>query len=274
MQILWEDGMKETRIIVIADIQYHDAYRSIDFHRESVEFRPFPSDPPSFNTDGAAVLILDCGFDVKKGLEFAKQWKAQCPAVPIIFITEISSEDTAIEAFRIGIREYLKKPFDTARLKEIIELLLEIKQMTKERRTAFPLSCPNKHGAGSELEDADLPENIHGVLSYIKAHLSEDMCLERLADQASISKFHFCKTFKKHMGLPPLRYVNVMRIDEAKRLLHKKGFNIADVAMQVGFNDLSSFCKHFKRLTGMSPTHFKSAVRGSAGNNHVHLDSA
>jgi YesN/AraC family two-component response regulator len=266
--------MKHTRIIVVSDVQYHDAYRSLAFHEERFEFRPFPSDPLILNSDGIAILIIDCGYDVKKGLDFAKHFKPHCPAVPIVFITEISSEETAIEAFRLGIREYLKKPVDAVRLKEIIDLLLEIRHMTKERRTAFPLYCRHKHEVHSVLEDAELPENIHDVLGYIKANLSEDMCLKKLAEHASISKFHFCKTFKKHVGLPPLRYVNVMRIDEAKRLLFKNGLNISDVATQVGFNDLSSFCKHFKRLTGMSPTTFKSAIRESAGNNHIHANSA
>lgn len=265
--------MEHTRIIVVSDIKNHDAYRSLSFHEERFEFKPFPSDPLMFNIDGVALLILDCGYDVKRGLAFAKHFKLHCPAIPIIFITDISSEDTAIEAFRLGIREYLKKPIDAMRLKEIIDLLLEIRHMTKERRTAFPLFCRHKHTFHGGLEDADLPENIHDVVGYIKANLSEDMCLEKLAEHASISKFHFCKTFKKHMGLPPLRYVNVMRIDEAKRLLCKNGLNVSDVAMQVGFNDLSSFCKHFKRLTGMSPTTFKSALREPAGNKHIHVNS-
>lgn len=266
--------MKHTRIIVVSDIQYHDEYRTLSFYKEHFEFRPFPSDQLMFHDDGVAMIILDCGYDVKRGLGFAKHLKLHCPAIPIVFITDISSEDTAIEAFRLGIREYLKKPVDVLRLKEIIDLLLEIRHMTTERRTAFPLHCRHKDEIYSVLEDAELPENIHDVLGYIKAHLSEDMCLKKLADHASVSKFHFCKTFKKHMGLPPLRYVNVMRIDEAKRLLLKHDLNVSDVAMQVGFNDLSSFSKHFKRLTGMSPSTFKSVISESAGNNHMHVNTA
>lgn len=265
--------MNEPRIIAISDVQYHDAYGSLGFPVESFEFRPFPSDPPSFNGDEGAVMILDCGFDVEGGLDLARHYKSHCPAIPIIFITEIGSEDTAVEALRIGIREYLKKPFDALQLKQIIELLLDIRQMTKERRTAFALYPPNRHEADSALEDAELPESIRDVLSYIKANLNEDMCLKELAEHALTSKFHFCKTFKKHVGLPPLRYVNFMRIGEAKRLLCKSSLNVSDVAMQVGYNDVSSFCKQFKRLTGMSPTHFKSATRESAQNNHIHLHS-
>ncbi len=264
--------MNTARIIVVSDVQYHDVYRSLPFPVESFEFRPFHSGPLSFNGVEAAVLILDCGFDVKRGLDLAKYYKSHCPAIPIVFITEISSEEIAIEALRIGIREYLIKPIQVMRLKEIIELLLEITQMTKERRTAFPLHCPDEHEFDSVLEDDELPENIRDVLVYIKTNLSENMCLEDLADHAFASKSHFCKTFKKHVGLPPLKYVNVMRIGEAKRLLCKTGLNVSDVATQVGFNDASSFCKQFKRLTGMSPTHFKSATKESPRNKHIRLN--
>ena len=261
--------MKESRIIVISDVQYHDAYRSLPFPEESFEFRRLHHASINFNGKQAGVLLLDCGFDILSGLDLARRYKSCYPAIPIVFITEIGSEDTAIEALRIGIREYLKKPLDLMELKETIDLLFEIKDMTKEKRTAFPLHAPDKYGVDGRPEDAELPENIRDVLGYIKENLSDDICLERLAEHALTSKYHFCKTFKKHMGLPPLRYVNIMRIGEAKRLLSNSGLNVSDVAMQVGFNDLSSFCKQFRRFTGMAPTHFKSAFRESTQADHV-----
>lgn len=265
--------MNKTRITIVSGVQNHDAYRSLFAHKENVELRPFSCDTLNLDSEGTAVLVLDSGFDIKKGLDFAKHYKSHFSDIPIVFITEISSEDMVIEAFRLGIREYLKKPFDVMKLHQIIDLLLEISQMKNEKRMAFPLYCRHRNESPDSLEVIDLPTNIYDVLGYIKANLNEDLCLEKLAAHASISKFHFCKTFKKHMGLPPLRYVNVMRIDKAKRLLCKNGLNISDVAIQVGFNDLSSFCKHFKRLTGMSPTTFKTAVRESAVSNPIHINN-
>lgn len=52
-----------------------------------------------------------------------------------------------------------------------------------------------------------------------------------------------------------------MRIEKAKELLKKDDFNISTTAATVGFNDISSFIKQFKRLTGMTPSSYRKSLK-------------
>jgi DNA-binding response OmpR family regulator len=74
------------------------------------------------------VLLLDCGFHIKKGLRLLKEIKAANQGVPIIFITETGTEETAIEAFRAGARDYFKKPVNLYEIQDTIASLVKVKK--------------------------------------------------------------------------------------------------------------------------------------------------
>ncbi len=61
-----------------------------------------------------------------------------------------------------------------------------------------------------------------------------------------MSKFHFCRIFKKYVGITPMQYAINMRLKKAMTLLQRKDLSISTVAMKAGFRDLSEFNKQFK----------------------------
>jgi AraC family transcriptional regulator len=73
-----------------------------------------------------------------------------------------------------------------------------------------------------------------------------------------MSPFHFCRSFKKITGHTPMQFVVRLRIERSKKLLkfHSKSMSISQVAYAVGFYDSSNLNRHFKRLTGLTPTEF------------------
>lgn len=107
----------------------------------------------------------------------------------------------------------------------------------------------------------DKPDNIIHVLGYIEENLWTPLELQHLAEKANLSKFHFCRVFKRHIGLNPMKYVSVMRIERAKELLKQGNSPVSLVANEVGFRDLSNFIRQFKRTTGLTPTMFRSTAR-------------
>ena len=77
-----------------------------------------------------------------------------------------------------------------------------------------------------------------------------------------MSPFHFLRVFARVLGVPPHQYLVRARLRRAARLLADGERSITDVALDVGFADLSNFVRTFHRAAGVSPGHFRRAARG------------
>jgi AraC-like DNA-binding protein len=159
------------------------------------------------------------------------------------------------------VKEFIRKPVGLEELKANIEFALGLKGSSGEDQKPLSLYVSDVRNPGCCIERDDLPGNILNVVRFIEENLVDDISLETLAREASLSKCYFCKMFKKHFGMAPLKYVAAKRVEMAKRLLPKKDRNVSFVAYEVGFRDVSSFNKHFKRQTGVTPSLFRSAAR-------------
>lgn len=91
------------------------------------------------------------------------------------------------------------------------------------------------------------------TLAYIEANLTSKIGIGDLAKVVSLSKSHFCRTFRESLGLPPMVYVAVRRVERAKALLCSTTEPIAEIALACGFADQSHFSRRFRDLVGMTP---------------------
>ncbi len=85
----------------------------------------------------------------------------------------------------------------------------------------------------------------------------ENVSLERVASLAGLSKFHFARLFKRCTGLPPMRYYNQLKIDFVKDQLRHTAAPITDIVYKMGYSDISTFEKSFKKLCGLSPSQYR-----------------
>jgi AraC family transcriptional regulator len=92
------------------------------------------------------------------------------------------------------------------------------------------------------------------IVSYIEEHLAEPIPIALLAQLVRLSRFHFCRAFKKSFGVSPHRYHTMQRIEQAKVLLTKPAPSVTKVGLSVGFSQTSSFITTFRRATGMTPS--------------------
>lgn len=100
---------------------------------------------------------------------------------------------------------------------------------------------------------------IRKVCDYIHAHHAQNIALVDLARVANLSPYHLARVFKREMGLPPHKYLTLVRINRARHLL-SAGHDIATVAQWVGFADQSHLSKQFKRVVGVPPGQFRAAM--------------
>lgn len=95
------------------------------------------------------------------------------------------------------------------------------------------------------------------VVDYIHRNVHEDIKLEQVCTMANMSKSTFCGLFKDWTGKTFNRYLIDLRILNAIMLLQRPVLSVTDVCYTTGFNELSYFCRIFKKYTGISPNQFR-----------------
>ncbi len=108
------------------------------------------------------------------------------------------------------------------------------------------------------LPDAKLSDLTLAGARYVQEHLGDELTLARVAELLAVSPEHLTRTFRRDFRVSFYRYVLLLRVEEAKRLLWGPAeVPIAAVAAAVGFQSLSHFSRTFRRLTGQTPSSFR-----------------
>ena len=94
------------------------------------------------------------------------------------------------------------------------------------------------------------------AIADIEDNPDRTISLRELAGAAGLSRFHFSRVFKHHLGLSPARYVERARIEQAKALIVNAGMSLANIAQAVGFADQSHFSRRFRAHEGRTPAQF------------------
>ena len=251
------DEMIIESISIFAENHDHATYRTLRMRGETVGIHSIKDARHLIDKTFTELVVIDCCDDEEDALDVIGMIKVIKPDVPVVFITSSSSEAIMLKAFRKGAREHLKKPLNLDELREIIETILRMKRMTREKRISLVHMKDSQEIGRSAAATTGTPHNIVRAVQYIQDNLSENICLNRLSDEANLSRYHFSRVFKSYMGMSPMQFVNVSRIHKAKELLTDDDINISQVAIAVGFNDLSNFERQFKQITGITPKAFK-----------------
>jgi len=97
---------------------------------------------------------------------------------------------------------------------------------------------------------------------WMDAHSHRQVSLEGLAATAGLSSFHFLRLFSRVLGVTPHQYLVRARLRHAARLLAAGAEAVTEVALDVGFTDLSNFIRTFRRAAGVPPRRFRQLARG------------
>jgi AraC-like DNA-binding protein len=98
------------------------------------------------------------------------------------------------------------------------------------------------------------------VLNFIDERLNWPLEVEDLAEIVHLHPNYFIPYFKKFVGVPPMQYVQLKRMEYAKRLLSYSDSSISVIAEQVGM-ELAHFSKSFKKNTGVSPSAYRNSTK-------------
>jgi AraC-like DNA-binding protein len=98
------------------------------------------------------------------------------------------------------------------------------------------------------------PARANRVCEYIDAHLQENIALGVLAGIAQLSVHHFARAFRRTLGIPPHNYIVQRRVEHVHQMLRNTDLPLSEIAIVAGFVDQSHLARHFRRITGVSPS--------------------
>jgi AraC-like DNA-binding protein len=97
------------------------------------------------------------------------------------------------------------------------------------------------------------------VRELLDAEYARTVSIGELAREAGLSSFHLIRVFRAAFGLPPYKYLELVRIQQARRLI-RRGYALTHVVHATGFSDQSHLTRYFKRIVGVTPGSYARAV--------------
>jgi AraC-like DNA-binding protein len=131
---------------------------------------------------------------------------------------------------------------------EVLNIYLEavLWHMKKGLRLATDQSA----GSSQDLIDV--------AIKHINVNVKDpNLSVSWISRKLNVSEEHFSRMFKKKIGMPPVKYINEVKIAEAKRMLLKTNLPVKEIAYQLNYSDQFYFSQKFKKITGYSPTEFR-----------------
>jgi AraC-like DNA-binding protein len=95
------------------------------------------------------------------------------------------------------------------------------------------------------------------ALAAIHHNITSPWSADSLAKEVSMSRSAFVDRFTTLVGMPPIRYLTVWRLQAAKRILRETSKTIAQLAQEVGYGSDEAFSRAFKREFGLSPSRWR-----------------
>jgi transcriptional regulator GlxA family with amidase domain len=109
------------------------------------------------------------------------------------------------------------------------------------------------------------PDRFGDLTRWIAAHLDGDLSVEILADRSAMSPRNFARRFIAAMKVAPGKYVQMLRIDAARRQLSDSELPVARIAARCGFASAEAMRQAFQRHLNVTPTDFRARFQTAGG---------
>jgi YesN/AraC family two-component response regulator len=187
------------------------------------------------------LLLSDIRMPGQDGLQLSHRVVEERLADCVVLLTGYAEFQYALEALRIGVRDYLLKPVDTDKLYAILGSL---------RTAAAP-----KYG--DALADT--------LAAYIVNNLDQRINIaEYCRDTLYMHPAYVSRHYKQVTGETIIATIQRLRMDRGFTLLRKSQFTISEIAQRCGYTDMSLFTQTFRKTFGMSPKECRK--QGESGN--------
>lgn len=190
-------------------------------------------------------IISDVMMPEMDGISFLKEVKAheKWKHIPFVHLSALSDTEMRKEALRIGIDDFLMKPFDPE------ELIIRVQNLYENY-----LSRVAYHEENTEVsyDDRMLARLRDEVLKYLD---DSSFNVLRLADAAAMSERQLYRYLKAHTGLTPNKFIQEIKLNKAVELAENRVYvSTSELASALGFKQASYFSTLFEKRFGRKPT--------------------
>ena len=112
-----------------------------------------------------------------------------------------------------------------------------------------------------------LDKRVEKIIAMMREDVRGELSLGEFAQSVNLSVWRLCHIFKSDVGMPPIRYLRLLRMERAKNLLESSFLSVKEIAFQVGLNDESHFVRDFKSTYGSSPALYRSRFKNNQPEN-------
>ena len=102
---------------------------------------------------------------------------------------------------------------------------------------------------------------ISRAVEYINGNIKKNITIDEICSEVHMSKYHFCRQFKKATDTTVMKYILKTRIVMAKNMLLNENLTITEISNRCGFSSVSYFSRVFKEETGVCPLNYKKEGR-------------
>ncbi len=190
------------------------------------------------------IIISDVMMPNKNGFEVCETLKTDSRTnhIPIILLTAKTTKEDRLEGLSHGADAYLSKPFNKQELLIRLDKLVELRKNILEK---------------NDLKEAEKPQDefLQKVYNVVLENIEdEDFDVPRLCKKLEISRSQLHRKITALTNHSTTKFVRIIRLQEANRLLKTGDFNISEVAYKVGYKNPGNFSTHFKSHFEISPS--------------------
>jgi signal transduction histidine kinase/DNA-binding response OmpR family regulator len=201
------------------------------------------------------IIISDVMMPVMDGFAMLETLKKDLRTshIPIVMLTAKADVTSRLAGFERGADAYLAKPFHKAELLVELKKLIELRKTLQLRYRSLELPPPTDDKSIQQ-EDAFMRK----VREVLEANLSdEDFGILQLCRALGMSRAQLYRKFDTLTNQPVHKYMRNLRLQKAKTLLETTDLNVTEVALEVGFKNLSHFSRSFSEAFGKAPSDLK-----------------
>lgn len=204
-----------------------------------------------------------CAPDVKHAQSLVIQFNNDCFGESFFQLPELRNISHMLDKSKFGLRiagsqarliRMVKKTCSSSGIQSIINLISLLYTISQSKN--IELIASNVDYYDKTLE----PHKLNAAIEWLNNNYFRTIKLVELATITNITEEAFCRLFKKNTGKTFLQYLNDIRVNEAAKKLIETELSITQIAYEVGFSNISSFNRYFKKQKKLSPSEFRQNI--------------
>lgn len=198
------------------------------------------------------LVFVDIVMPETNGLELISKMSSIQNSCEYIILSGHADFSYAATAIKLDVLEYMLKPVNRKDLELALKRAEEKIQLHKSSATPQSSEAGMDFICELQLESKN-NKLVNQTISYIKENITEDISLQKIADEFYVNPSYLSQLVKKETGTTISYIRNKLRIEMAKQMLQGTANSIDEICRMCGYKDYYYFNKIFKKIVGVTP---------------------